>query len=300
MRAKLTLVVAGCVVGLIAAELLPRVLGFWHPPFYRPDPLRGWSSRPSIEGVWDREGHARVKINSEGLRDREHALEHPPQTFRIAVLGDSYAEANQVDQRDAFWSVLERQLGNCDALSGMTPEVISFGVSGHGTAQELLTLQSEVWRFDPDLVLLVFVPTNDFTDNVRKLDLDKARPYYELREGNLDLDVSFRESRTYRALTSSVGSFHYGPAANNLRVIQLAIEARSRWTSRKRKSSVRPQPGWLSEPPRSPEASAAWELTLRLIEEIDHETRRHGKRLVVATVSRGDQVHPDPEAGNRL
>ena len=33
-------------------------------------------------------------------------------------------------------------------------EVLSFGVSGYSTAQELLALRQHVWQFDPDIVLI--------------------------------------------------------------------------------------------------------------------------------------------------
>jgi hypothetical protein len=63
------------------------------------------------------------------LRDREH--DHA-RTLRIAVLGDSFAEALQITMEEAFWSV---ELQGCPSLAGREPEVINFGVSGYGTAQ---------------------------------------------------------------------------------------------------------------------------------------------------------------------
>jgi len=52
--------------------------------------------RPGAEGWWSKEGGAYVRINNGGLRDREHAKAKPTNALRIAVLGDSYAEALQV------------------------------------------------------------------------------------------------------------------------------------------------------------------------------------------------------------
>src|SRR5215813_670755 len=58
---------------------------------YRADLERGWELRAGADG-WDlTEATQHIRINSDGLRDREHALEKPADTMRIAVLGGSYA-----------------------------------------------------------------------------------------------------------------------------------------------------------------------------------------------------------------
>ena len=54
-------------------------------------------------------------INSAGLRDREHDLEKPPGTIRIAVLGDPTQQRFRLRYENAFWSVMERELEKCDA-----------------------------------------------------------------------------------------------------------------------------------------------------------------------------------------
>ena len=51
-------------------------------------------------------------INSDGLRDREHAKRKPLGTFRVAVLGDSFTLATHVDVEKTYWSVLERYLAD--------------------------------------------------------------------------------------------------------------------------------------------------------------------------------------------
>jgi len=93
--------------------------------------------RPRAEGWSQSEGKAYIKINSAGLRDREHTKVKPANTLRVAILGDSYAEAMQLSMKDAFWTVLERELGKCPEVDGRQVEVINFGVAGYGTAQEL-------------------------------------------------------------------------------------------------------------------------------------------------------------------
>jgi hypothetical protein len=90
------LVLGSLAIAIIGAEALLRAAGVSFAHFYRPDPLVGEVLIPGAEG-WDRsENPTYVRINSLGMRDREHSVEKPPGVFRIAVLGDSYAEAKQV------------------------------------------------------------------------------------------------------------------------------------------------------------------------------------------------------------
>ena len=71
---------------------------------------------------------------------------------------------------DTFWSVMERELGQCALFAGRRVEVINFGVSGYGTVQELMTLRHYVWDYDPDVVVLAFTTGNDVRNNLRALE----------------------------------------------------------------------------------------------------------------------------------
>ena len=138
---KLRLVLFGFLVGLIIAEVALRLIGYSYPEFYQPDQSRGYSLRPDVEGWYRKEGRSYVRINSDGLRDRDHTKAKPSDTIRVAVIGDSCAEALQVPMEAAFWSIMENRLQSCAAVTGKKFEVINFGVSGYGTAHELITLR---------------------------------------------------------------------------------------------------------------------------------------------------------------
>jgi hypothetical protein len=111
-------------VGLRMAHVAyPGFGGKWH--FFTWDPYTGIAHNPGAEGMMFAEGNQNfVRINSQGLRDREHAKQKPPNTFRIAILGDSHAEAFQVPIEKTFWSVLESELRRCPALNGKRVETI--------------------------------------------------------------------------------------------------------------------------------------------------------------------------------
>ena len=128
ITANVGLVVVSLMVAILLAEIALRLLGITHPVFMAYDPIRGFSAnRPGAKGWFTEEGRSYVTINSAGLRDREHDLGKPPGTIRIAVLGDFYAEALQVEMENAFWSVMDRELEKCEALQGRKIEVVNFG-----------------------------------------------------------------------------------------------------------------------------------------------------------------------------
>ena len=119
---KLALVLTSATITLVIAEIALRSVGYSSPRFYTPDEDRGYALRPNAEGWYHREGASYVRINSAGLRDREHTKVKPPNTVRIAVVGDSYAEALQVPLENAFWYVMEQRLQNCPAFDGKKVE----------------------------------------------------------------------------------------------------------------------------------------------------------------------------------
>jgi hypothetical protein len=57
-------------------------------------------------------------------------------------------------------------------------EIINAGVIGWGTAQELLFHRHEGYKYEPDLVLLMFYVGNDMQDNTIHLDVPQRRPYF--------------------------------------------------------------------------------------------------------------------------
>ena len=201
---KLALLLVALIFGLLIAEVALRIIGYTYPVFYTTDLVRGYALQPGISGWYRKEGTSYVQINADGQRDREHAKAKSAGTLRIAVLGDSFAEALQIPLADAFWVIMEQRLQSCPALAGKRIEAINFGVSGYGTAQELLTLREKVWDYVPDIVLLAMTTNNDITDNLRALKRTEEIPYFVYRNDQLTLDDSFRESRTFQLRHSAL------------------------------------------------------------------------------------------------
>jgi hypothetical protein len=298
LATSLLLVTGSIGVALLLAELVLRATGFANPKLYVPDAVTGSFHQPLLDFTYTHEGHGRVHINSAGLRDREHALAKPTGVYRIAVLGDSYAAALEVDQPQAFWSVLERRLNDCRAFGPATVEVINFGVAGFGTAQQLLTLRERAWDYAPDLVLLAFLTGNDVRNNSRALEPDGKRPFFSVDEaGNLVLDDSFRDDSDFQqALARSQTT--YGRALRAWRLPQLIRQARRELRQRGRPpaTAAGSEEGLdlaVYRDDAGPAWDEAWTVTTALLAGMHAEVAARGAGFLVVTLSNGIQVHPD-------
>jgi len=158
------LTIGAVVTALGCAELglrlfYPQPLGVWHQD--REGLALHW---PGLVTYLPQFGHV-VSINSDGLRDREHAVPKTDGMYRILVLGDSFMEALQVPFEASFPSRLERELGK----TTRTPvEVVNASVSGWGTDDELTYLERYGARWQPDLILIAMTLHNDVKDNLRE------------------------------------------------------------------------------------------------------------------------------------
>lgn len=169
-------------VSLAALEGAVRLLGLAPrlPNQYRlyaPDPVLSHRLRPGtvVEGrsATD-EFDFRYAHNAHGLRDREISLAKPEGTFRVLALGDSFTYGAGVDFEDTFLARLERRLAERD---GEHPpvQVVKAGIPRFFPETERLYLEHYGAAFDPDLVLVVFVP-NDVIDTHMGLDAIRVLP----------------------------------------------------------------------------------------------------------------------------
>lgn len=323
--ARTLLILVGFLLGAIFAEIVLRVAGYSYPEFYSLDQSRGYGLRPGAEGWYRKEGGAYVRINSDGLRDQEHSLLKPPDTIRIAVIGDSYPEALSVSLDEAFWWVMGKKLQECNAFPGKKIELLNFGVSGYGTAQELLTIREQVWKYSPDIVMLAFTTNNDITDNLRALKKTDEIPYFVYRDNQLTLDDSFKNSQAFRLRQSGISRFGRW-LRDHSRLVQAITQGHhgfkilvSTWRAR-RSQKAQPPPAPADQTAgtdqkadllsRSEELGTdnlvylepgnavwndAWRVTDGLILEMRNEVAARGAKFVVVTLTNGPQVLPDPE-----
>lgn len=255
-----------------------------------PDRATGWSLRPGAEGLVRNENKRGiyVRINSDGLRDREHSIQKPAATLRIAVLGDSLCEATEVQLEKTFWAILEDKLSRC--ASGRKVEVINFGVAGYSTAQELLMLRTKVWKYQPDIVLLAFTGS-DVIENFRPLSGQPLAPYFIHRNNQLVLDDSFRGLIRHEWLRGK-----WAGAAQHVRTLQLVREL---FQCARHPRSM-PANDKLYAEPADREWREAWSITEDLIRLVHRETVQHGAAFWIVTMSNDIQVHPEKSGASDL
>ncbi len=161
--------------------------------------MAGWVLKPGFSGWIADENTLWVTINSDGLRDREHPLEVPPDTVRIAVLGDSYMQGINVPREKTFPTFLEDAMARCLTGTGRVAETMNFGVSGYGTAQEYLSFRHHAAKYHPQIVTLAVYTRNDIFNNhptLNPTDYSDQSPYFTSRDGRLELNTSFIDLRS--------------------------------------------------------------------------------------------------------
>lgn len=125
------------------------------------------------------------RTNSLGFLDREPlGSKRTAESCHVAIIGDSFVEANNVPIDDKFHVRIEelatRELPHLDITTS------AFGIASRGTIQQLPLYDEYTRRLHPKLVVLVFVP-NDFIDNATQ---GKRMPYVTAKraaDGTLEL-----------------------------------------------------------------------------------------------------------------
>lgn len=155
---SLLLMAIAMVAALFAAELLlrlfdpmgistfPRTLHFWEVMIVPDEELR-YRLRANVNEVFD---GIPFRTNSEGMRDDEPLPNKPGR--RILVLGDSVALGSSVPRPKTMFPLLEERLGGRSVV-----DVVNTAVPSYNTVQHKRLLFDIGDRYDPDLVLLLYV-----------------------------------------------------------------------------------------------------------------------------------------------
>lgn len=187
-----------------------------------PDPLIGWRYKPDTEYWYDSKENpipTTGRTNDHSWIDKDWAEAKAPGTYRVAILGDSYVEALQVEQASNFTNLAQARLNQAGGPFPRTWELMNFGRSGFTQTEELIVLQNEVFAFEPDLVAVFFYAANDIMDVHPDTTTDPLRPFPLLAaDGELKLDTSFNQSLAFR--TKSL----LAPLKNNSAFLSLIAE----------------------------------------------------------------------------
>ncbi len=140
-------------------------------------PRLGWVPIANLAKV-EVGDHPPVSTNSRGLRSmREIPYEKPAGRKRIVAIGDSYTFGFDGEDEEIWPFVLEEAIGGWD--------VVNLGVFGYGIDQQLIMLQDEGVRYDPDVVIVGFYELD--ADRALLSFREFAKPRFELRDDQLEL-----------------------------------------------------------------------------------------------------------------
>lgn len=303
MKAVKTITALLCL--LIVFELLLRVTGVSYPYFEQADAELGLRLSPNAQGWHTTEGNAFVRINSQGMRDVEHTVQKAPNTIRIAILGDSFAEARQVDYHQTYWAKLPNELSTCNTFAGNTVEVLNFGTTNFGTAQQYLQLQQQVLAYQPDLVVLTF-NSDDLANNSIALGGKQARPYFVQTSSGLVLDTSFttsaaflRQQTSWYRATRAILQRSYTAQL----LFQRARMAKQALQNQHSNSTAEPEIGVFAEwyqPPSTDAMHDAWNSTEAILTSMHTISAEHDATFIVHIASAAHQVMPDAVARAKL
>lgn len=184
----LVLSIVTLVVCLLVVESILTIVSWAiYPRLTVSDAELGWRYEPTAGRItrrFSRDVAYDLAINSEGFRDDEFAVR--PGEVRVMVLGDSVTFGLEAAQDDVFCAQAERSLRGRRDLPSV--DIMNFGVPNYSTAQELLVLKKYFSRYRPDVVILMVLGLNDFTDNTAVMSGGWFVPHFLLRGGALVLE----------------------------------------------------------------------------------------------------------------
>lgn len=255
----------------------------------RPSP---WLERENIPNLHttlinrDTQDKIFIDINSKGFRDYEREYDKLDDVFRILVVGDSFTEARQVQLNETFHKLLESKLGSA--------EVISAGVSGYGTENNLVYLNKWGFGYKPNIVILQFLATNDIRDNYY------GKLYsYNKTEKTILKNYPLKYSSTkkiFDKIRISVNSrFHFGVFLENGLVNLNLIESilLNMGLINKKESSQVKQSFVVEAQPWSDEIIDGWEETKLLIKEMDKECKKQNIHFIVMITPTNFQTYEE-------
>lgn len=221
--AKPAVAVCATLLALLAAEAIVRILRL--APGIKPiqlssydciykrstNPILGFELKANCHNDDPDFIQTYERTNSHGQRDRERTLQKPDGVRRVLLLGDSVVEGYGLRESETISSRLE------DLYPDGSTEVLNFGVSAYCTRAEIELLEVKGLRFNPDVVVLVFVE-NDF-DNFNR----EAFPLGGTIDRPTVVKALFRGSHFFRLTSIRLNLFHFGAEADPVRWNQDAI-----------------------------------------------------------------------------
>jgi hypothetical protein len=223
-----------------------------------------WHTSP--DGSWE------FRTNAQGFRDdADYGYGKPPGVLRVLALGDSHTAGFEIRQSQTYAEVIERYL----RANGVSAQALNTGISGFGTAEELVFLENEGIRYDPDVVVLGFY-ANDYEDSVNS-------GLFALQDGRL-----VEASRSYAPATDALDVINSVPPlrwlSENSYLYSVALN--TLWRQAKRALVNAAEAELKAEYAVPSEALTDYKkvLVTRLLERLHAASREIGARLIIVDI----------------
>lgn len=173
IKSKIISIMIGITISLILSEMIARVYFFGGSAFsYSKTNSFGILDNSGLIKYSDTEGlvyelipniETKYKLvdfntNNEGFRDKDHEL--TSNTYKIAVLGDSFTMGTGVSEEEVYVSQAENLMSESHQV--LRYELFNFGVSGYALTDYKIILERNVLKYNPDLVVIGFCASNDY------------------------------------------------------------------------------------------------------------------------------------------
>jgi hypothetical protein len=243
-------------------------------------PELGYAGRPNIDGIQTQEGYSHLVLNDLGFHDVTRRFEKEPNSFRVAVLGNSLTMAIQVETSETYVSILGKELRECPALSDKRVEALNFGVGGYTTTQNYLLIRDFVWRYSPDLIVLqgsagMPDPEEDVAARVTIED-----------DGRQNIDLSFMDTRTYKIRSAKAFAW-FLKISDHSPLLQYINEFRRKLAARSRKSMMEAS---------AESSSGSSQRGTRLLKAISDISKSHSTPIAVFLIPDGEGMDPRNES----
>jgi hypothetical protein len=256
--------------------------------FTQYDPVLGWKHKENYSGeMMTAEYRIKLEFNAHGVRGADRAYAKPANVSRIVVIGDSCVDGYTVPTRDRLTEVMEQRLG-----TGV--EVVNLGVAAYSTDQELLTLEREGWKYQPDAIVLVFTYRNVWQNDQRILVRNTHKPLFVLEpDGALKLThvpvpyptPSLEDrSKTYALVRTMISSHAWlsSPTGGPGRAVRPAPAGAAGSASH----------FLVFQTGEAPELKRGWSITQALLRKMKQESDERGVRLLVFYAPTRVEVSP--------
>jgi hypothetical protein len=281
------LVVGSLVFCALVLEAVLRIGGYPHQParLLCYDPVIGNVYCAGVEAYPDNMYDSRftVRVNGEGMVDRDYPREKPAGALRIALLGDSVTASIYVRPAEKFEALWEDALA---ARLGRPVEVLNFAVEGAGTWDQLQLFHLRGRHFRPDYVVFGFFWGNDVWNNEALAGKGRANPLQdEYPAATFATDVKVANRRLSRWLWNHTYAYQFlrslRTRADTIADYEEAVQRAAQADGAPREPIYDPSFAW---------GSSGWDLTRRLILKLKAESEAAGAKLVVLQIPMLDQL----------